>query len=204
MIKNILFDFGGVIVDIDRDAAVRQFKLAGFENIEEYLDPYRQKGFFHKFEDGTVSREEFYAEISKTAGKSIDSKSIDKGWLDFILPVEQKRLDLIAQLKTRYRMLLLSNTNPIVMEWANSEAFSLAGKPLSHYFDSMFMSYKMHCMKPDPEIFRQTIEQSGIVPEETLFIDDSKANIDAGAAFGLKIFHFTRNSSFDDIKNKLQ
>lgn len=204
MIKNILFDFGGVIVDIDRDAAVRQFKLAGFENIEEYLDPYRQKGFFHQLEDGTVSREEFYAEICKTAGKSIDTKSIDKGWLDFILPVDQARLDLIAELKTHYRTLLLSNTNPIVMEWADSPSFSPAGKPLSHYFDDMFMSYKMHCMKPDPEIFRQTIEQSGIVPEETLFIDDSEANIAAGAAFGLKIFHFTRNSSFADIKNKLQ
>ena len=91
-IKNIVFDFGGVIVDINRNAAISKFKEIGIVNIEEMLDPYRQKGVFRKIEDGSMSREDFYAEICRLTGKNIDSRDIDQGWLDFIMPVEQAKL----------------------------------------------------------------------------------------------------------------
>lgn len=202
-IKNILFDLGGVIVDIDRAAAINKFKEIGVGNIEEYLDPYRQKGIFHKIEDGSISREDFYEEIFKLAGKRIDTKEIDQGWFDFLLPVEQDKLDFILELRKRYKVLLLSNTNDIVMSWARSEKFSPAGKPLDFYFDEMYLSFELKCMKPDPDIFHKMIDLSGINPAETLFIDDSKANIDAGNALGFKTFWFKPENNFQEINDRL-
>jgi putative hydrolase of the HAD superfamily len=202
-IKNILFDLGGVIVDINRAAAINKFKEIGVGNIEEYLDPYRQKGIFHKIEDGSISREDFYEEIFKLAGKRIDTKEIDQGWFDFLLPVEQDKLDFILELRKRYKVLLLSNTNDIVMSWARSEKFSPAGKPLDFYFDEMYLSFELKCMKPDPDIFHKMIDLSGINPAETLFIDDSKANIDAGNALGFKTFWFKPENNFQEINDRL-
>jgi putative hydrolase of the HAD superfamily len=200
-IKNIVFDFGGVIVDINRDAAVRRFKEAGIDNIEELIDPYRQKGIFRKIEDGSLSREDFYAEICRMTGKNIDPKDIDQGWLDFLMPVEQAKLDYIATLRTKYKVLLLSNTNDIVMSWALSEKFSSAGKPLDYYFDELYLSYKMGCMKPDAAIFNIMTELSGIAPSATLFIDDSEANIATAKSLGFQTFLFRPENRFSEIEN---
>jgi len=202
-IKNIVFDLGGVIVDIDRPAAIKKFKEIGIANIEEYLDPYRQKGIFHKIEDGSISREDFYEEIFKLTGKRIDTKEIDQGWFDFLLPVELSKLDFILELRKRYKVLLLSNTNSIVMSWARSENFSPARKPLDFYFDEMYLSYELKCMKPELAIFHKMIDLSGINPAETLFIDDSKANIDAGNSLGFKTFWFKPENNFTEINERL-
>jgi putative hydrolase of the HAD superfamily len=203
-IKNIVFDLGGVIVDINRTAAVNKFKEIGIDNIEEFIDPYRQRGIFRRIEEGSISREGFYEEICKIAGKKIDSKEIDQGWFDFLMPVDQKRLDIISELRRKYKVLLLSNTNAIIMSWARSERFSPAGKPLDYYFDELYLSYKMGCMKPDFDIFHKMIESSGIVPHETLFIDDSEANINAGRSLGFKTFLFKKENSFSEIKDRIQ
>jgi putative hydrolase of the HAD superfamily len=202
-IKNIVFDLGGVIVDIDRPAAIKKFKEIGIANIEEYLDPYRQKGIFHKIEDGSISREDFYEEIFKLTGKRIDTKEIDQGWFDFLLPVELSKLDFILELRKRYKVLLLSNTNSIVMSWARSENFSPARKPLDFYFDEMYLSYELKCMKPELAIFHKMIDLSGINPAETLFIDDSKANIDAGNSLGFRTFWFKPENNFTEINERL-
>jgi putative hydrolase of the HAD superfamily len=202
-IKNIVFDFGGVVVDINRTAAIDKFKKTGIANIEELLDPYRQKGIFCKIEDGSMSREDFYAEICRLTGKNIDSKDIDQGWLDFIVPVEQTKLDYIQKLRAKYKVLLLSNTNDIIMSWALSEEFSPAGKPLDYYFDEMYLSYKLGCMKPDFDIFHKMIELSGINPAETLFIDDSEANITSGKTLGFKTFWFKKENRFPEIEDKI-
>jgi putative hydrolase of the HAD superfamily len=202
-IKNIIFDFGGVIIDINKPAAIKKFKEIGISNIEEVLDPYRQKGLFRKIEDGSISREDFYVEIRKLTGKNIDSKEIDQGWLDFLLPVDQKKLDYILELRKKYKVLLLSNTNDIIMSWARSEEFSPARKPLDYYFDELYLSYKLGCMKPDFEIFHIMNKLAKINPSETLFIDDSEANIAAGNTLGFKTFWFNKENDFSEIENKI-
>lgn len=202
-IKNIVFDLGGVIVDINKPAAISKFKETGISNIEEFIDPYRQRGVFHRLEEGSISREDFYEEMSRLAGKKIDSREIDQAWLDFLMPVDQGKLDFIMELRKQYKTLLLSNTNVIIMTWARSEKFSPAGKPLDYYFDELYLSYELGCMKPDFDIFHKMIELSGINPEETLFIDDSEANINAGNSLGFKTFWFKSENRFSEIRNSL-
>jgi putative hydrolase of the HAD superfamily len=203
-IKNIVFDFGGVIVDLNRAAAVKTFKELGIGNIEEMLDPYRQKGIFRRIEEGSLSREDFYAEIRKITGKNIADKDIDQGFHDFLMPVDQKKLDYILELRKKYRILLLSNTNDITMSWARSEQFSPAAKPLNYYFDELYLSYQLGCMKPDLVIFQMMSKLAGIDPAETLFIDDSEANIEAGKTLGFKTFLFGKENSFEEIEDKIE
>jgi putative hydrolase of the HAD superfamily len=202
-IKNIVFDFGGVIVELNRPAAVKRFKEMGIDGIEEMLDPYRQKGLFRQIEDGSLAREDFYREIRKLTGKNIADKDIDQGFHDFLMPVEQEKLDYIQELRKKYKVILLSNTNDITMSWSRSDKFSPAGKPLDYYFDKLFLSYQLNCMKPDIEIFQIMINLSGINPEETLFIDDSEANIAAGNTLGFKTFLFKKENRFSEIEDKI-
>lgn len=202
-IKNLLFDLGGVIIDINRDNAIKKFKEIGVDDIEKYLDPYKQSGIFLELEDGKLSREEFYEAVIKLTGKNISDKDIDQGWLDFLLPVKQEKLDMILEWRKTYNVYLLSNTNPIIMGWANTPAFSPAGKPLDYYFDDLFLSYELGYVKPDIEIYHKVIELSGMVPEETLFIDDGKANIEAGNSLGFQTFWFKEGSTFSQIKEML-
>ena len=95
-----------------------------------------------------------------------------------------------------YRLYVLSNTNPFVMDWARSSEFSPAGKPLDAYFDKLFLSYEMKCMKPDRAIFDRMAAEAPLVPAETLFIDDSAANAAAGAALGYRTFCPHSNSDW--------
>ena len=85
-------------------------------------------------------------------------------------------------------MYVLSNTNPYVMDWADSLDFTTERKPLSYYFDKLYLSYRMGCTKPGEEIFRKTLDDAGLIPQETLFIDDSLANVNAGKRMGMEIY----------------
>ncbi|HCO66467.1 MAG TPA: haloacid dehalogenase [Dysgonomonas sp.] len=187
-IKNLLFDLGGVIMSINKDNAVKRFKEIGVDNIEDYLGEFRQEGIFLALEEGTISREKFYEELRKLAGKDMSDKDIDSGWLAFITEVAPYKLELLKELRKKYKVYLLSNTNPVIMEWAHSKDFSPTGEPLSAYFDKMFCSYKIGHTKPSKESFDAVIEGTGINPEETLFLDDGQSNLDAASRLGFKTY----------------
>nr|WP_287610068.1 HAD family phosphatase [Dysgonomonas sp.] len=186
-IKNLLFDFGGVIVNINKDNAVNRFKEIGVDNIEEYLGEFRQKGIFLEIEEGKISKEEFYIELRKLAGKDISEEDIDSGWLAFLDGIPQYKLDLLKELRKEYKVYLLSNTNPIIMDWAHSASFCATGETLSDFFDIAFMSYKIGHTKPSKESFDAVIA-AGINPSETLFLDDGQSNLDAAEKFGFKTY----------------
>jgi putative hydrolase of the HAD superfamily len=187
-IKAIVFDLGGVIVDLDRDRAVRYFEEAGVKNAGELLNAYHQTGIFKQFEEGSLDRETFYTEFCKLVGKETPHAAIDRGWMGFIANLEQYKLDMLDELRKKYAVYLLSNTNPVVMEWAHSPAFSKEGRILPDYFDKLYLSYQIGCLKPDKAIFEYVIKDAEIIPEETLFVDDGKDNCEAAAALGFKTF----------------
>lgn len=187
-IKNLLFDLGGVIMSIKKENAVKRFKEIGVDDIEDYLGEFRQEGIFLGLEEGTISREDFYTELRKLAGKDISDKDIDSGWLAFITEVPTYKLELLEELRKKYNVYLLSNTNPIIMEWAHSKDFSALGEPLSAYFDKMFCSYKIGHTKPSIESFEAVVKGTGLNPEETLFLDDGQSNLDMASEMGFKTY----------------
>lgn len=185
MIKNILFDFGGVVVFLCRDRAVKAFERMGLADAEQILDKYQQKGIFLALEEGRMTEEEHRRKLGEMCGRELTFEEVQAAWMAFITGVDAELLDMLKTLRGKYGLYVLSNTNPYVMHWACSDAFSPEGLPVTEYFDGLFLSYKVGTTKPDPVIFRHVFSEAGIKAEETLFVDDGAANLDAAARLGL-------------------
>ncbi|MDR1631775.1 MAG: HAD family phosphatase [Dysgonamonadaceae bacterium] len=187
-IKNIVFDLGGVIITLERAEAVRRFREIGVKNAEELLDVYHQNGIFLELEEGKLTKEEFYEALQKEVGRYIPAEVIDHAWLGFMKDVPEHKLEMLETLRKNYKIYLLSNTNSVIMDWAKSPAFSSQGKSIDRFFDKIYASYQIGYTKPAPEIFEFMFADAGIVPSETLFIDDGIANVEMGKKLGMKTY----------------
>ncbi|WP_077153781.1 HAD family hydrolase [Bacteroides bouchesdurhonensis] len=188
MIKNIVFDFGGVIADISRDKAVQAFFKIGLEDAEIRLDKYHQTGIFQELEEGKLSADEFREELSKLCSRVLTKEEVQQAWMGFITGIDIRKLDYILELKKSYRIYILSNTNPYVMSWACSPQFSSQGKSLADYCEKLYLSYQIGYTKPEPEIFNFMLRDSKIIPSETMFVDDGSVNIGIGKKLGFYTF----------------
>ena len=180
MIRNLLFDLGGVIMDLDQARCVEAFKKLGMANPAEYLGLYGQQGDFLALESGKIDADEFHRRIRPLFGDShVTDRQIDDAFNEFLVGIPVKRLEALRALRKKYRVLLLSNTNSIMMDSKIAECFRIEGLELKDYFDGVFTSYEAKCCKPSKEIFDYACAHGDMLPEETLFFDDSQANVDA-------------------------
>lgn len=184
MIKNLLFDLGGVIMEIRRENCVKAFEALGLEQADSLLGEYSQAGVFAGIENGSLSPEQFHDEIRRLIGTPVTDDQIDTAFQKFLIGIPDHRLDELEKLHERFNIYMLSNTNPIMWAGEISRNFRKRGHDVDFYFDGIVRSYKAGTMKPDPEIFRFVIDHLGINPMETLFLDDSQRNLDAAARMG--------------------
>lgn len=187
MIKDIVFDFGGVLVEIDTEKAKRTFAKIGIAEPERYLNSYKQEGAFYALENGDITAEEFIKELAPLCGREITYQEAYEAWMSFVVRVNIEYLDTLQSLRPRYRLSVLSNTNPFLQGWARSSNFTAEGKRLDDYFEKLFLSYKMNCSKPGEEIYRKMLLEGGMKAEETLFIDDGEKNIEAARRLGINV-----------------
>ena len=188
MIKNIVFDLGGVIMDLDTDRAVSRFVEIGVKNAPELVNAYQQKGVFLELEEGLADRETFCKKLSEYAGKEISDEEALNAWRGFITDIPQYKLDYILDLRSKYKLYLLSNTNPFILEWARTSSFTEAGLPITAYFDKIYASYEVGITKPNKEIFEFMLKDSGMIPSETLFIDDGIRNVEMASSMGIATY----------------
>ena len=187
MIRNIVFDLGGVIMTICQEEAIKRFKSIGLKNVEDYLNPYTQTDIFGDIEEGKISAEQFRAKLSELIGKEVTYEECKFAWLGYRQDVPLRNLDILRKLKVQgYKLILLSNTNPFMMSWGLSGEFDGNGNSLESYFDSLYLSYKLGVMKPNKKIFQYIIDNEKIQPGESLFIDDGERNINAARLLGFK------------------
>ena len=193
MIKNLIFDMGGVVFSLGYEQAILRFEEIGLADARHLLDPCVQTGLFGDLESGRISCEDFRRELSRLVGKDLSAEACPYAWKGYILDVPQRNLDKLEELRRRgYRSVLLSNTNPFITDWAHSPGFSRTsspdapGRPMDDYFDHLYFSCDLKIMKPSEAIFRHVLEKEGFLPEVTLFIDDGERNIATAAALGLK------------------
>ena len=189
MIKTIAFDLGGVILTIDQPQAVRRFKEIGVADAEKRLDPYTQQGIFGDLEHGLITAEDFRVELSKIVGQELTAEQCAYAWQGYAKDVPMRNLDLLKRLRQEgYRVVLLSNTNPYMMQWAMSPSFDGHGHSLADYFDHCYLSYQLKMMKPSEEIFRHVLMQEQTPPEAVLFVDDGPRNVAAASQLGIRTF----------------
>lgn len=188
MIKNLLFDLGGVLMTIDSKEALRRFESRGLKNAAEYMDSYTQKGIFGQLEEGKISDAEFAEVLGKLTGKPQSLQDCKWMWLGYKKDVPQRNLDALKRLRAEgYRLALVSNTNSFMQSWAESD-FDGKGGSIRDYFDALYRSYEMGVMKPDETFFRKVLSKEKAIPDECLFIDDSARNCAAASELGLMTY----------------
>jgi len=186
MIKNIVFDLGGVVITLDQDQAIRRFEELGLADARQRLDAYTQSGIFGDLERGTIDAETFRVELGKLVGRDVSYDECCYAWQGYAREVPQRNLDCLLRLRSEgYHVILLSNTNPYMMEWVSSSEFDGQGHPVEYYMDACYLSFQQKVMKPDPLIFRKMLMGEQILPEETLFVDDGARNVAAASQMGM-------------------
>jgi epoxide hydrolase-like predicted phosphatase len=186
-IKNIIFDLGDVILNIDVPVASLSFaKLSGKEQ-SEILTLFKENDLFRQFETGSLDESGFRNLIRKLVNfPDWTDEMIDTAWNSLLLDLPAERVDLLKKLRSKYRLFLLSNTSSIHITQVNKILEASTGeKNLDDLFDKVYLSYEMGLMKPDPNIYLQVLAEQNITAEETLFLDDNADNIKAAAALGI-------------------
>lgn len=196
-IKNIIFDYGNVIFEIDFKRAQNALLQCGILNVEEFFAHKKHNTLFNDFETGAISNAEFRQGIRLAArNEALTDAEIDAAWNSLLVGVPENIHDVLLGVKEKYRTFLLSNNNAIHFEWIMKylkETHQLESN--DGFFERTYYSHQMRLRKPDVTIFNQVINENNLIPDETLFIDDSPQHIEGAKAAGLRTLLITEHPS---------
>ena len=180
---------GGVLLDLDRERCVAAFGRLGFPQAEKMLDHYAQTGILGDLESGRATPEQFYGYVRRESGRNSTDEEIAAALNAFVTGLPVYKLQMLRELRQRFGVYLLSNTNAVMMPDIKERYFTqIPGLTFDDYFDRAFLSYRMGIIKPAPEIFALMAGEAGFDPAECLFIDDGAANVEVAAGLGYHIY----------------
>ncbi len=185
---NLIFDFGGVLVTLDKERVIRNYAKLGFD-ITPYIGVYRQAGIFSRLESGTITVPELCEEVRRLADEKhrsrLTNEAIVEIWQSYLIEIPTERLRTLERLHRQHKLYILSNTNEIHWRMGIEKFFRADGKTFEDYFDGAFLSYKLHMEKPQPELYRHVLQTLGSDGADCMFFDDSQVNCEAAIAAGL-------------------
>jgi epoxide hydrolase-like predicted phosphatase len=184
-IKNIIFDFGGVILNLSVNATLRRFSELSGQPVDKVIETYHSRPEFLAYEKGLMTNDEFRASLKSIFGITTLDTELDKCWNLMLGDIPQERIQLLKDLRPKYKTFLLSNTNAIHVECFTAKV------SLEPLFDKVYYSHLMKMRKPDAEIYEFVLNENGIKGEETIFLDDNEANLKGAASVGIQTFHVT-------------
>ncbi|RZA01568.1 MAG: HAD family phosphatase [Sphingobacteriaceae bacterium] len=192
-IKNIIFDYGNVIFNIDFTKVAEAWKQLGINNADKFYGHREQDPVFHLLERGEISVDDFRDRIRELSGKpDLTDEQIDTAWNTIFLGIPQGNHELLQQVKAKYRTFLLSNINAIHYDYVHSflqKEFGMANN--DDLFEKIYYSHLVGKRKPDAEIFEQVLQENNLNPFETLFIDDSPQHLETAQKLGMQTYLMT-------------
>ena len=184
MIKNIIFDFGDIFINLDKQGTYKAMAALGVTEISEDMIQ-----VYHQYEKGLISTEEFIDFYEQKV--HLKREDLVNAWNAVLLDFPKRRLDFITELAAskKYRLFLLSNTNNLHIKWIQNSLGTAFYNKFKNAFEQFYLSHEIHFRKPDLEIYEFVLEQNNLNPKETLFVDDLKENTDAAHKLGVQVWN---------------
>lgn len=198
-VKALLFDLGGVIVDLDYKKTANAFENIGLQNAEKAYSQFNQTDLFNLFETGHISSEEFLAEIQNEITNQVSLSEITKAWNRMIIGFQHSKLEKIKKLSEQVPCYLLSNTNEIHLSYIEQLLQEMGFKHFLNIFESCYFSHQIGKRKPHKETFEWVLNQMNYDAQDVLFIEDSPQHIEGAKSAKLNTFYFKKDSSLSDI-----
>lgn len=197
--KNILFDLGGVILDINIQATLKRFYELGFPpELLQYPESMQTDVFF-KYQTGKLDTEEFRNEIRRSTCVEMGDEEFDEAWNAMLVGIPRERTRLLKVLSKRYKLYMLSNTSEMHVKVFEKMYFDVAGESMHDVFEKIYYSHEIGLHKPDREAWEYVIKDAAILPEETLFLDDTIYNIKASKELGFQAIHIHERTTLMNL-----
>jgi FMN phosphatase YigB (HAD superfamily) len=198
-ITSVIFDLGGVLFDINYAHTQQAFIDLGIKDFQSVYSQQKQAGIFDEFEKGNISPAEFRKQIKEKLPVGTADAQVDNAWNALLIGVPGHKVELLKQVRAKYRIFLLSNTNEIhLTEVLNMMAPLDNNKGISHLFEKNYYSCRMGMRKPDIEIYERVCAENGLSASNTLFIDDTLQNLIGAEKAGLNILHCEPSVSLEE------
>jgi len=198
-IKNIIFDFGGVIIDIDEQLTINEFVKLGISDITKAKSPEFIE-LIRKFEKGIFTPDIFRNKLRDFLDISATDQEIDDAWNALLFDIPAERLKIIENVKKNYNIYLLSNSNEIHYDlYVRDLQLRFGYTEFNELFHQAYFSFDLHLSKPEPEIYEFIMYQEALNPQETLFIDDKSENINAAKKLGFQTYQLKKPQRIRDI-----
>lgn len=198
-IRHIIFDLGGVLLNIDYNLTEQAFVAAGIRNFSELYAQLHQSELFDRFEMGQMPAKEFVTALINASSQAVTETQIINAWNAMLLDFPLRRLQILQQLHLYYDLFLLSNTNEIHEEAFNGILQRAHGLPsISVLFDRVYLSHRLGMRKPMKEIFQRVLDDNGLKPEETLFIDDSPQHVSGAKLLGIQTIYLEKGMTIEE------
>ena len=197
MIKNIIFDFGDIFINLDKQATYKELAKLGVMQISEEMI-----AVYHQYEKGLISTDEFVGFYHQEF--NINKEDLIRSWNAILLDFPKERLQFLKELSAskKYRLFLLSNTNELHISWIQKDWGMDLYNEFKNCFEQFYLSHEINFRKPDAEIYQFVLDQNNLVAEETLFVDDLKENTDAAKQLGLQVWNLIPGK--EDVVNLLK
>jgi HAD superfamily hydrolase (TIGR01509 family) len=200
-IKNIIFDLGGVLVNLDNKLTERAFVDLGATDFARYFGHGFAASFFKEYEIGKISDQEFIQHLRKLGNLNVPDETIVKAWDALLLDFPKERIDLLKKLRNDYRVFLFSNTNALHMKTVRriyNDTFE--NGTLDELFEKTYYSNVLGMRKPDVSSYLHITNENKLIPSETLFVDDALINVEGANAAGLRGYFVEPGKTILDIE----
>jgi len=200
-IRNIIFDLGGVIINLDNQLTEDAFTAMGVKPFREYFGHGHASSFFKDYEVGDISDQQFVDEIRSLTGVTASDEEIIRAWNALLLDFPPERIQLLKELGKTYRIFLFSNTNSLhlsALRQIYRNTFSDGG--LDDHFEKTYYSHTLKMRKPDAASFQYILKENELKGEETLFVDDALINVEGAEKAGLKGLYLRPGTTITDFQ----
>ncbi len=199
-IKNIIFDLGGVIINLDIQATAKAFEKLGISDFGKVYSQLAQSNLVDHFDKGTISEDDFFNGIKKQFDLKHSRQELEQAWNSMLLDFPKHRMDALKKYQQSYRTFLLSNTNEThVREFHKTLHKNIGVRDLEGFFEKVYYSCRTGMRKPDKEIFELVLKENKLDPKETLFIDDTIHHIEGAKSAGINAILLGKGEEFEEV-----